>query len=173
MIKNAVDSFYQKIIVHLIQSAKYKGTFIFKANEEYGPVKTLKMATNSVPSIPGLYFTFCKEDYAINEHTFEIEKNLYSLIYFGKAGQKKNGQITMQKLNERLNNVISDSTRNLKDVKRGIYWSMILNELNKKELFVIWVATNENCVTDETSIYEAIKKGNHTLPYLNKKRGRK
>ena len=173
MIKNTIDKVYQKTIIYLIQNATNKGSFIFKANDESGPVETLKKATISVPSLPGLYFAFCKEDNTNNEHTFKIHKISYTLLYFGKAGQKKNGQITKQKLNERLNNVISDSKRNLKDVKRGVYWNIILNELGKEELYVIWISTNKNCVTEETSIYNALKKGNHMLPFLNKKLGRK
>jgi hypothetical protein len=172
MIKLTNDSVYQKTIIHLINGATNKGSFIFKANDESGPVIALRKATSSVPSIPGLYFAFCKDDKLMNEHTFTIEEISYTLLYFGKAGQKKNGQITKQKLNERLNNVISNSSRKLKDVKRGVYWNIILNELNKEELFVIWVGTNENCVTHETMIYDALKNGNHIFPILNKKLGR-
>ena len=172
MIKNNIDSVYQKTLVRLIENSDNKGSFIFKRDHESGPVKTLKTATTSVPSIPGLYFVFCKGENNINDHTFTINKNPYSLLYFGKAGQKKNGQITRQKLNERLNNVISDSSRNLKDVKRGVYWNIILNEMNKDELYVIWIATKENCVKDEIMIYDALKNGNHNYPILNKKLGR-
>lgn len=172
MVKKSIDSDYQKTLVGLIENSDIKGSFVFKRNHESGPVKTLKTATTSVPSIPGLYFVFCKIENNINDHSFTINKTSYSLLYFGKAGQKKNGQITKQKLNERLNNVISDSSRNLKDVKRGVYWNIILNEMNKDEFYVIWIATKENCVKDEMMIYDALKKGNHTYPALNKKLGR-
>lgn len=172
MIKNTINSVYQNTIVGLIQNATNKGSFIFKANDGSDPVKALKNATISVPSVPGLYFAFCNDENVMNEHTFTIDEISYTLLYFGKAGQRKNGQITGQKLYKRLNNVVSDSIRNLYDVKRGVYWDIILNELNKEELFVIWIATKENCVKDETMIYDALKNGNHTYPILNKKLGR-
>jgi hypothetical protein len=94
-------------------------------------------------------------------------------LYFGKAGHKKNGELTKQKLKERLNNVISDSSRNLKDVKRAIYWEIILNELRENEFLVIWIGSESNCVSDEQTIYSALKSNKHTYPFLNKKLGRR
>jgi|688.fasta_scaffold415682_2 hypothetical protein len=173
MVKSKTQSAYQQVVVSLINNARQSGSFIFKVDPNIGAVKSLSNVTSSVPSIPGLYFCFCRETTKVNEHSFDINHQHYTLLYFGKAGHKKNGELTKQKLKERLNNVISDSSRNLKDVKRAIYWEIILNELRENEFLVIWIGSESNCVSDEQTIYSALKSNKHTYPFLNKKLGRR
>ena len=164
---------FQKIIVNLIEGAKSRGQFIFKVNEIDGANKSLSDQSKSVPNVPGIYFLFCENANIENDHTFKINGINHTLLYFGKAGQNKDGALTNQKLRGRINNVTSDSTRNLKDIKRGVYWELILKELNTEYFRIIWIETNENCVKDEGSIYATLKKDGIEYPYLNKKLGKK
>lgn len=165
---------FQNTIINLINNAKSKGDFIFKVEKLIGATKSLAIQSKSVPNVPGIYFLFSEAENLHSEHTFKINGILHNLLYFGKAGQKKDGTLNKsQQLYKRINNVISDSTRGLKDVKRGIYWEIILKELNKEYFKVIWIETNFNCVTDENTIYESLNKNRIEYPYLNKILGRK
>lgn len=165
---------FQNTVIDLINNSKAKGDFIFKVEQNIGATKSLANQSKSVLNVPGIYFLFCETDDLHSEHTFKINDKFYNLLYFGKAGQKKDGSINKtQQLYDRINNVISDSKRGLKDVKRGIYWELILKELNKEYFKIIWIETNKNCVTDENLIYWSLKTNNIEYPYLNKKLGRK
>jgi len=168
------DTGFQNTVINLINNAKAKGDFIFKVENIIGATKSLAIQSKSVLNVPGIYFLFCETDDLHSEHTFKINDGFFNLLYFGKAGQKKDGSVNKtQQLYDRINNVISDSKRGLKDVKRGIYWEMILKELNKECFKIIWIETNENCVTDENTIYESLRRNKIESPFLNKKLGRK
>lgn len=168
------DTGYQDLIINLVNNAKSNGDFIFKVEKLIGATKSLAIQSKSVPNVPGIYFLFSEAENLHGEHTFKINGILYNLLYFGKAGQKKDGTLNKtQQLYNRINNVTSDSTRGLKDVKRGIYWETILKELNKEYFKIIWIETNINCVTDENAIYTSLKKNRIEYPYLNKVLGRK
>jgi hypothetical protein len=167
------DSKYQHLISTIINNTKKRGDFIFKINETIGAIKSLSLQSSNVPNTPGLYFLFCETEEFNDPHVFDIHNKKYSLLYFGKAGQKKDGTRVKQGLNGRINNVISDSKRNLKDIPRAKYWEIIMKELSKDNFMIIWVETTVNCVEIEESIYDILKIQNITYPFLNKKRGKK
>lgn len=173
MIKKLHENRYQEIVLNIYNRSENKGHFIFNIDQNIGAIKSLFAQSSNVPNCAGLYFVFCENQQNENPHLFEIFNKKYSLIYFGKAGQNKDGSFVKQGLNGRLNNVISDSNRNLKDVKRAKYWEIILDELKKDQLLVIWIETIGNCVLDEESIYDVLKAENIVYPLLNKKRGKK
>lgn len=173
MIKKIHDNCFQDIVLKIYNKSKNKGYFFFNIDQNMGAIKSLATQSCYVPNCAGLYFVFCENEQNENPHLFEILEKKYSIIYFGKAGQNKDGSFVKQGLNGRLNNVISDSKRNLKDVKRAKYWEIILDELKKDEFLVIWIETIENCVLEEESIYDVLKAENISYPLLNKKRGKK
>lgn len=77
----------------------------------------------------------------------------------------------IQGLNGRINNVVSDKYRNLKDEKRANYWNLIMNEFNFNELIIIYKLHN-NPIEVENNIYDFLDKYNLKYPLINKKRGR-
>jgi hypothetical protein len=172
MFKIVHNSKYQHLISNIINHSKKRGNFIFSINKNIGAIKSLSLQSINVPNTPGLYFLFCETENINDPHVFEIYNKKHSLLYFGKAGQKKDGAIVKQGLKGRLNNVITDSKRKLKDVPRAKYWEVILNELSKTSLMILWVETSDNCVELEETIYEALGSDNITYPFLNKKRGK-
>lgn len=158
-------------LVELIENSEKKGCFIFQV-ENNDPVKSLKRQSENVPDESGMYFVFSENEKEDNPYPFIIDNKPFELLYFGKAGQKLNGKRFKQQLQGRINNVVSDSSRRIKDKKRGNYWDLILNELGKTELFIIWIISQKNCAEDENNLYAIIKSQNFDLPFLNKKRGR-
>ena len=173
MINKLRNNRFQETILNIYEKSKRVGYFKFKIDHTLGAINSLSLQSSNVPNCAGLYFVFCENNESDNPHIFEILKKEYSLIYFGKAGQFKDGSFTEQGLNGRLNNVTSDTSRKLKDIKRAKYWEIILNELKKDKFLIIWVETRENCVLEEDSIYDVLKADNISYPFLNKKRGKK
>ena len=139
------------------------------------PIKHLKNQTNSVPNCSGLYLVFSKKkSFEISEHlNFEIENEIKELLYFGKAGGiTKKGKVIKQGLNGRINNVVSDSHRNLKDIKRANYWNVVMNDNDFDKLTIIYFI-DDNPQEIEDVIYSFLDERNLRYPLMNKKRGRK
>jgi hypothetical protein len=165
----------EQLINDIIES---RGTnyFDFRFNST-NPVRHLKEQTEMVPNTPGLYLVYRKigndEDITNFLHlNYLIESEYYELLYFGKAGGiTKNGKDIVQGLNGRINNVVSDSSRNLKDIKRAIYWNIIMNEFNFHEFRVIF-SEQPNPQAFENIIYNFLDINNLKYPLMNKKRGR-
>jgi len=171
-IRSHQETLFHKTVLSLINDSEIKGNFIFKVNKSLGANKSLKEQSQSVADVAGLYFVFVKNQNEDSMHSFTINNELLSLIYFGKAGQKADGTYVKQKLKGRINNVVSDSSKNLKDIKRGEYWEIILKDLNKSELYIIWMKSKINCVKDEQLIYSALGKESMEYPILNSRLGR-
>lgn len=152
------------------------GSFIFKAGQE-DPNQHLRDVTNSIPdTMPGFYLVFTDgELYPKEVHLlYTINGNLYTLCYFGKGGGfKKNGSGNRtQQLRARLNNVVSDSSRDIKDMKRARYWKRLLNEYNKNELLIIY-KEHVKPYELEDEIYDYLKREKLLYPFMNKKQGKK
>ena len=147
--------------------------FNFKRNSN-SPIRHLKEQTVAVPESAGLYLVFCPYSFKqVEDHLkFTINGELFSLLYFGKAGGiTKRGKIIKQGLKGRLNNVISDSQRNLIDVKRAVYWDLIMNEY-LIDNFCIYFSLNGNPQELEDTIYFFLDNNSKSYPLMNKKRGR-
>ena len=165
----------EQLINNIIES---RGTnyFDFRINSA-NPVRHLKERTAMVPNTPGLYLVYRKigneEDLNKFSHlNYLIESEYYELLYFGKAGGlTKNGKDIVQGLNGRINNVVSDSSRNLKDIKRAKYWNLIMNEFSFHEFRVIF-SEQPNPQAFENIIYNFLYNNNLKYPLMNKKRGR-
>ncbi len=147
--------------------------FSFNSNS-INPVEELKKSTINVPNTPGLYFVFVKgffyED--LNHLIFSFKDDEYSLMYFGKAGGvTKEGKIIEQGLIKRINNVISNSKRGIKNMSRANYWELIMKENKIDNFIVIYVEVNEPSNV-ERDIYNYLKSGKLDYPYLNGKLGR-
>jgi hypothetical protein len=163
-----------KQIINSILSDNKNHHFKFFSKHEK-PTAHLKEVTKDLTNNSGLYLVFIekniydKRDFHLN---FDINNMLYSLIYFGKAGGiSKSGKVITQGLRGRINNVISDSTRGLKDVKRAIYWNQVLIELNSESLDIFCIE-HINPSEIEEKLYDFLDKSNLKYPILNKKRGR-
>jgi hypothetical protein len=151
-----------------------KHNFYFKRNSD-SPIQHLKEQTVFVPDSAGLYLVFCPYSFnQVEDHLkFTINGELYSLLYFGKAGGiTKRGKMIKQGLKGRLNNVTSDSQRNLIDVKRAIYWNLIMREFNIDNMLIFY-KENDNPQLLEEEIYSFLDNNGLNYPLLNKKRGRK
>ena len=138
------------------------------------PVKHLKEASKFVPDVPGVYLVFCRSQfYDCPDHLkFEMDGVVNSLVYFGKAGGvTKNGKKINQGLYGRLNNVISDSNLNLKDIKRADYWQIITAKYGIEKLKIVCLL-HENPQMFEETLYNFLNKNLLEYPLLNKKRGR-
>ena len=146
-------------------------------NNTNNHVKHLKEQTLGVPNSPGLYLVFRRnildsENSTFSHLLYQIEGEFYELLYFGKAGGlTKKGKVIKQGLQGRINNVISDSIRELKDIKRANYWNIVMNEININQLRVIYseVSSPQDF---ENIIYNFLDSNNLKYPLLNKKRGR-
>jgi hypothetical protein len=165
----------EQLINNIIQT-RGNNYFDFRSNST-NPVRHLKEQTASVPNTPGLYLVFRKvgKEEGVTDFShlnYLIESEYYELLYFGKAGGlTKNGKYIVQGLNGRINNVVSDSSRNLKDIKRAEYWSLIMKEFNYDELRMIF-SEQADPQDSENIIYNFIDKGTLEYPLMNKKRGR-
>jgi hypothetical protein len=164
-----------QIINKIIESSDNNSfEFIINMNN---PIRHLKEQSQNVPNTPGLYLVFRKkitdEDYSKFSHlNYLIDGEYYELLYFGKAGGlTKKGKVIKQGLNGRINNVISDSIRELKDIKRANYWNIIMNEFNISQLRIIYSEIS-NPQDFENRIYNFLDSNNLLYPLLNKKRGR-
>lgn len=139
---------------------------------EGNSVKKLKKATKLVPNLSGIYLVFSE---GLNESThlnFKISNKNYSLLYYGKAGGKTNsGRVIVQGLNSRINNVVSDSKRGMKDVKRAKYWNEIMLEFGIEKLYVVF-HIHDAPQQLENIIYDYLDSNNLEYPLMNKKRGR-
>jgi hypothetical protein len=152
-----------------------KTDYYFEFENSNGDViKELKCKTNHIPNNSGLYFVFCDENINSEKHLkFLIKNKPKNLIYFGKAGGlKKSGVKIKQGLHGRINNVVSDSLLELKDIKRAKYWKIIMDKNKINKLFILCIEI-ENPIIIENKIYDLLKSNNLEYPLLNKKLGRK
>ena len=175
LMKNLIDFKMQELIINIIEN-NGNNSFEFNCKEKI-PVSHLREHTKAVPDSSGLYLVFSKRR---NEELFDncahlnyqIELEWNELVYFGKAGGvTKNGKVIRQGLQGRINNVISDSSRNLKDIKRANYWNIVMNERDFKKFTIIYFE-HENPQNLENIIYNFLDEGNYKYPLLNKRRGR-
>lgn len=162
----------KKEILELILNCDYK--FAFHAKNS-NPVKHLRMQSHSVPNEPGIYFVFSNPRLNLPSLDMIYHKDgaPMELLYFGKAGGvTSKGKIIKQGLNGRLNNVISDSSRNLIDIKRGSYWQIVMDEHGMETIFIYCVLNSEPQKIEER-IYQYLDENKIQYPLMNKKRGRK
>jgi hypothetical protein len=140
------------------------------------PDRTLKNATEFIPDDKsGIYLVFAAIELSDTEthNIYKIDEKPYTLCYFGKGGGvSRNGKEFKQKLKGRINNVVSDSSRKLKDLKRGRYWALILEEI-KADSFLVFCQYHENPGDVEDKIYKEFESQRLAYPIMNKKRGRK
>jgi hypothetical protein len=155
-----------------------RGTNSFEfTNKTSNHICHLNEQTIEVPNTSGLYLVFRKQISDDSESTFShliylIEGENYELIYFGKAGGlTKEGKAIKQGLRGRINNVITDSIRGLKDIKRANYWNIIMKEFNIDQLRILYSEVS-NPQDFENIIYKFLDNHNLKYPILNKKRGR-
>lgn len=174
---NNLIKYKMKELINDIIQLGVENYFNFKFNTD-NPVRHLKEQTAKVPNTPGLYLIFRKrgfgEDFTDFPHlNYIIEDENYELLYFGKAGGlTKNGKYILQGLNGRINNVVSESSRNLKDIRRAKYWNIIMKEFNFPEFRVIF-SEDTNPQNNENKIYNFLDSNNLKYPLMNKKRGRR
>lgn len=165
----------QELIINIIEN-NGNNSFEFYCNEN-NPVTHLREQSSAVPDSSGLYLVFAqKRNYEFCENcahlNYEIELAMNELVYFGKAGGvTRNGRMITQGLKGRINNVISDSSRNLRDIKRANYWNIVMNEFDF-EKFIIIFFEHENPQDLENIIYNFLAEGNLKYPLMNKMRGR-
>ena len=130
--------------------------------------------TKGIKNSPGIYLVFCREEISkeYNHLRVSINSTSYTLLYFGKAGGKtKAGKLLTQGLSGRINNVVSDRTRNLKDVRRGKYWKAIMNEFLISSFLVVY-NYNEFPLSVEQTIYNYLNNNKLKYPLMNKELGR-
>ncbi|AMQ57769.1 hypothetical protein AO498_15045 [Algoriphagus sanaruensis] len=147
--------------------------FEFKLSD-IDPTLNLRQVSINVPDLSGLYLVFCTNEIKpdCSHLRFQIKGVDYFLIYFGKAGgTTNNGRVLKQGLKGRINNVVSDSHRNIKDLKRGEYWDLIMREKGIDHFYISYVQHNSPQILEDM-IYSFLDINNLTYPYLNKKRGR-
>ena len=165
----------QNLINNIIEN-KGNNYFEFYCNLN-NPLRHLKERTCLVPNQSGLYLVFSKktkDEFLENcaHLNYKIDLELNELLYFGKAGGlTKKGRIIIQGLNGRINNVISDSSRNLKNIKRANYWNIVMNDFNIPKFTIIYIEHN-NPQEVENTIYNFLDENNLKYPLMNKKRGR-
>ena len=160
-----------KDLINKILKTHGENFFEFTKNNE-NPVKHLKDNTKLVPNSPGVYLVFSKDKNNSNHLNFKISNKNYSLLYFGKAGGITNsGRVIIQGLNSRINNVVSDSARGLKDAKRAKYWNQIMLEFGIEKLYVVY-QIHDAPQQLENIIYGYLDNNNLEYPLMNKKRGR-
>ena len=162
-------------IVNIIEN---KGDNFFEFNvNSLNPVKHLMDMTDSVPEGPGIYLVFTNKNEAdfceyCSHLNFFIDDDSFELVYFGKAGGlTSSGRLIRQGLKGRINNVVSDSGRNLKDVRRAVYWNLVMNEHSFQSLKVIYFE-HYNPHDLENEIYTFLDNNNRKYPIMNKRRGR-
>jgi hypothetical protein len=162
-----------KEIVDLVTASQKK--FQFEAGK-VNPIKHLKEVTYGVPDEPGIYLVFSEKQKDLEGKThlyFQIDDLSVELLYFGKAGGiSSSGKTFAQGLNGRINNVISDSSKNLKDVKRGIYWDLEMSE-NEESRFTVYYLLCDNPIQAEKAVYNYLDSHSLLYPRMNKKLGRK
>ena len=162
-----------KEIMNLVTASKKK--FLFEVGK-VNPIKHLKEVTNEVPDEPGIYLVFSEKQKHLVAKThlyFQIDNLDVELLYFGKAGGiSSSGKTYTQGLKDRINNVISDSSRNLKDVRRGIYWNLEMLDNNESRL-IVYYALFENPIQLEKAVYKYLDSNSLLYPRMNKKLGRK
>lgn len=165
----------KKLIDEIIE-ASGNNYFIFRS-EINNSVRHLKDQTEMVPNTSGLYLVFRKKNIEeiandFSHLNYSIEEEYYELLYFGKAGGlTKSGKVINQGLRSRINNVVSDSSRALKHIKRANYWKIVMNEFNFYSLRVLYTEL-PNPQSIENIIYDFLDNNNLRYPLLNKKRGR-
>lgn len=163
-----------EVIESLLAKSKDNLAFLFFRTEE-NQIKNLQNTTKDIPNTAGLYLVFCERDSAIvPEHLlYIINEKEYILSYFGKAGgTTKKGKVLSQGLNGRINNVVSDSNLDLKDIKRAKYWNIIMQNNGIEKFYVRCIEMSEP-QTIEDEIYFYLDFNNLQYPLMNKFRGRK
>lgn len=160
-----------KDLINKILKNHGENFFEFTKNIE-NPIKHLKDKTKLVPNLPGVYLVFSEGGNNTNHLSFKISNKNHSLLYFGKAGGITNsGREIIQGLNSRINNVVSDSARGLKDAKRAKYWNQIMLEFGVEKLYVVY-QIHDAPQQLENIIYGYLDNNNLEYPLMNKKRGR-
>jgi hypothetical protein len=151
-------------------------SFEFYCNQE-NPIRHLKEQTNAVPEQAVLYLVFSKkrnDEFCDNcSHlNYQIDLEWNELVYFGKAGGvTKTGRLIRQGLKGRINNVISDSSRNLRHIKRADYWNIVMNEFNFESFRIIYIE-HANPQELENLFYSFLNESSLKYPLMNKRRGR-
>ncbi|MEI8085106.1 MAG: hypothetical protein WCG93_02700 [Paludibacter sp.] len=162
------------VINELLHESDDNLSFYFHQSEDY-QTKNLQNATRYIPNSAGLYLVF-SEKTTLGDHshlTYTINNKEYELCYFGKAGgTTKQGKLLAQGLNGRINNVVSDRSLNLKDIKRAKYWNIIMqnHDIDKFYVRCIQIVEPQN---NEDEIYFELDSKNLKYPLMNKYRGRK
>jgi len=160
-----------KDLINKILKNHGENFFEFTKNNE-NPIKHLKDKTKLVPNLPGVYLVFSEGGNNTNHLNFKISNKNYSLLYFGKAGGITNsGRVIIQGLNSRINNVVSDSARGIKDSKRAKYWNQIMLEFDVEKIYVVY-QIHDAPQQLENIIYGYLDNNNLEYPLMNKKRGR-
>lgn len=163
-----------KIIKSLIENSDENLAFNFFRTVD-NQTLNLKNSTNNIPNSAGLYLVFCeKNSQEVPSHLlYSIKNKEYILCYFGKAGgTTKQDKILSQGLNGRINNVVSDSYFNLKDIKRAKYWNIIMQSNGIDKFYVRCIEISEPQVIED-EIYEELNSKQLKYPLMNKFRGRK
>ena len=164
----------QDLINNIIKKRE-NNSFEFFCNENM-PTVHLRNQTTEVPNRPGLYLVFTRrknDQFCENcaHLNYQIEGIWNELVYFGKAGGvTQRGIILRQGLRGRINNVVSDSSRNLTDIRRANYWNIVMNEYHFEKFTIIYVE-HINPQEIERKIYNFLDEGKYKYPLLNKRRG--
>lgn len=156
----------RKYIEQIIKK-KANNFFVFNRGH-YNPVFSLKQSTHAVPDTAGLYLVFAEKRQSHLEYlNFQIQEEVYELVYFGKAGGvTSSGRVLKQGLKGRINNVVSG------DLKRGIYWDKEMSNMGCDRFLVLFdelVSPQEM----ENLIYNYLDDNKYEYPILNKTRGRR
>jgi hypothetical protein len=156
-------------ILDLIAINRYQNFIFEKCKSDDSAVAELKKRTQNVPNKDGVYFVFAHfaEDRNIENHlTYEINNNIYELIYFGKAGGlTSKGKEGEQKLIGRMNAVVGE------DISRAIKWNQEMHKNHINSLTVYYCLLEQPQIFEE-KIYTYLKNEKLKYPMLNKKRGR-
>ena len=163
-----------EVINSLLARSEEKFAFSFDKTE-LNQTRNLQIATKNIPNTSGLYLVFCnKKLQNAPEHlVYMINNKDFILCYFGKAGgTTKNGKTLGQGLNGRINNVVSDSSLSLKDIKRAKYWNIIMEKYDIESFYVRCVELVEPQIVED-KIYDELNSKNLKYPLMNKYRGRK
>jgi hypothetical protein len=156
-------------IKNLIETNNYQN-FKFNKCPENIAVKELKISSQNVKDVDGIYFVFTNrnENRNVQDHlVFEINNKFYEFIYFGIAGGlTSTGKEGDQKLQGRINNVVGS-----KSIRRAIKWNSTMKD-NDFESFTVYYCYLKQPKSFEDKIYDYLKKQKLAYPLLNGKRGR-
>ena len=111
------------------------------------PQRYLSQITQNVPNEEGNFIVFSTKilNPSLLHLHFMLDGQKVELVDFGKAGGvRPNGKPIRQGIYGRINNVVSDSAREIKDMNRGTYWSLVMqpNDLDIPTLLVYYQEFN-------------------------------